>query len=185
MSNAIIENRWLTGADIDPESVRINKNGSFWLGDEFEPFLINPYTSGKVLCQEIPLPAARCPLSCHQIILIEIMRPQIYLLLAVLKGWQLILQAIRFTRCWKLQCRATLKKSLRIYQFDINTVSYNKVFYRYQLSAGTSIGDFVAVNEHEFLVLERNDAAAITDRLIKKVYLIDINQIDNAQFVHK
>ncbi len=113
------------------------------------------------------------------------MRPQIYLLLAVLKGWQLILQAIRFTRCWKLQCRATLKKSLRIYQFDINTVSYNKVFYRYQLSAGTSIGDFVAVNEHEFLVLERNDAAVITDRLIKKVYLIDINQIDNAQFVHK
>ena len=68
MSNAIIENRWLTGADIDPESVRINKNGSFWLGDEFEPFLINPYTSGKVLCQEIPLPAARCPLPaarCH------------------------------------------------------------------------------------------------------------------------
>ena len=31
----INEYRWLTGADIDPESVRIDKNGNLWFGTKF------------------------------------------------------------------------------------------------------------------------------------------------------
>ena len=180
VSDAIIENRWLTGADIDPESMRIDKNGSFWLGDEFGPFLINLDASGKVLRQEIPLPAVMSPDNPNRN-----NTPANLPSTGGFEGMAINPAGNTLYPMLETTVQGDPEKSLRIYQFDINTVSYNKVFYRYQLSAGTSIGDFVAVNEHEFLVLERNDATAITDRPIKKVYLIDINQIDNAKFVHK
>ena len=180
VSDAIIENRWLTGADIDPESVRIDKNGSFWLGDEFGPFLINLDASGKVLRQEIPLPAVMSPDNPNRN-----NTPANLPSTGGFEGMAINPAGNKLYPMLETTVQGDPEKSLRIYQFDINTVSYNKVFYRYQLSAGTSIGDFVAVNEHEFLVLERNDATAITDRPVKKVYLIDINQIDNAKFVHK
>ena len=77
------------------------------------------------------------------------------------------------------------EKSLRIYQFDIKNARYDKAFFRYQLNEGSSIGDFTAINAHEFLVLERNDATALADKPIKKIYLIDIAQLDKTGFVHK
>lgn len=51
----------MTGADLDQESVRIDKNGNFWLGEECGPFLINIDASGKVLLQEVPMPHAMLP----------------------------------------------------------------------------------------------------------------------------
>lgn len=77
------------------------------------------------------------------------------------------------------------EKSLRIYQFDIKNACYDKKFFRYQLGEGSSIGEFTAINTHEFLVLERNDATALAEKPIKKIYLIDIAQLDKTGFVHK
>ena len=180
VNKVIIENRWLTGADIDPESVRIDKTGTLWLGDEFGPFLINVDASGKVLRQEIPLPAVmsldnpnrnNAPANLPSTGGFEGM--------AINPAGDTLYPMLEST------VQDDPEKSLRIYQFDINTARYDKAFYRYLHSEGSSIGDFVAVNEHEFLVLERNDATAITDKPVNKVYLIDLNQIDDAQFVHK
>lgn len=180
VNKAIIENRWLTGADIDPESVRIDKNGKLWLGDEFGPFLINIDASGKVLRQEIPLPDVMSPDNPN--------RNNLAANLSSTGGFEgMAINPAGDTLYPMLEStvQGDTEKCLRIYQFDINTAHYSKEFYRYQLNEGTSIGDFVAVNEHEFLVVERNAATAINDKPFKKIYLIDINQVDNAQFVHK
>ena len=180
VNKAIIENRWLTGADIDPESVRIDKNGHFWLGDEFGPFLINLDTSGKVLRQEIPLPDVMSPDNPNRNNLSENLSSSGgFEGMAINPAGDMLYPMLEGT------VQGDPEKSLRIYQFDINTALYNKVFYRYHLNEGTSIGDFVAVNEHEFLVVERNDATAKSEKPFKKIYQIDISQIDNAQFVHK
>lgn len=180
VNKAIIDNRWLTGADIDPESVRIDKNGSLWLGDEFGPFLINIDAKGKVLRTEIPLPNVMTPDNPNLIT-----APANLASSGGFEGMAINPAGDKLYPMLESTVLGDPEKSLRIYQFAINSAQYDKAFFRYQLNDGTSIGDFVAVNEHEFLVLERNDATELTDNPIKKIYLIDIAKFDGAGFVYK
>ncbi len=53
--------RWLTGADLDPESFVRMPDESFWIGDEFGPFLVHVSATGKVLDAPIDLPGLRSP----------------------------------------------------------------------------------------------------------------------------
>jgi hypothetical protein len=53
--------RELTGGDLDPESFRIDREGTLWFGDEFGPFLLHTDLTGKVLEAPIPLPGVRGP----------------------------------------------------------------------------------------------------------------------------
>jgi hypothetical protein len=53
--------RLLTGFDFDIEAVRKDKNGNFWFGDEFGPFLVKTDATGKVLKQEFSLPGVFAP----------------------------------------------------------------------------------------------------------------------------
>ena len=53
--------RRLTGADFDPESVRRDKRGDFWFGDEFGPFILHTDATGRVLEAPIPLPGVQSP----------------------------------------------------------------------------------------------------------------------------
>jgi glycerophosphoryl diester phosphodiesterase len=48
--------RTLTGADFDIESIQLAPDGTFWLGDEFGPFLIHVDSGGVLLDAPIPLP---------------------------------------------------------------------------------------------------------------------------------
>ncbi len=178
----ISKNKWLTGADIDPESVRLDKNGSFWLGDEFGPFLIKLDVSGKVLRSEIALPdvisvdypnastATKANLDSTAGFEGMAINPSGDMLYPMLEGTVF----------------GDPEKTLRIYQFDVNTERYTDVLYRYQLDEqATSIGDFFAVNDHEFLVVERNAATKPADKPWKKVYRIDIRQINSENLLQK
>ena len=53
--------RLLTGADFDLESVRAAKDGSFWFGEEFGPFLLHTDATGRVLEAPVPLPGVQSP----------------------------------------------------------------------------------------------------------------------------
>jgi hypothetical protein len=53
--------RLLTGGDFDIESVRRDRGGSLWFGDEFGPFLLHTDATGKVLEAPIPLPDVKSP----------------------------------------------------------------------------------------------------------------------------
>jgi glycerophosphoryl diester phosphodiesterase len=41
--------RWLTGADLDPESLVVMPDGTLWMGDEFGPFLLHFTADGRLL----------------------------------------------------------------------------------------------------------------------------------------
>jgi glycerophosphoryl diester phosphodiesterase len=53
--------RWLTGADLDPESFVRMPDGSFWIGDEFGPFLVHVSATGSVLDAPVEVPGLRSP----------------------------------------------------------------------------------------------------------------------------
>ncbi len=59
--NHFSRERHLTGADFDIESMQRAKDGTFWFGDEFGPFLLHTDATGKVLEPPIPLPDLSSP----------------------------------------------------------------------------------------------------------------------------
>ncbi|MEP7202419.1 MAG: esterase-like activity of phytase family protein [Ilumatobacteraceae bacterium] len=48
--------RWLTGGDIDPESLQRDRSGDLWVGDEFGPWILHFDRSGRLLEAPISLP---------------------------------------------------------------------------------------------------------------------------------
>jgi glycerophosphoryl diester phosphodiesterase len=55
--------RLLTGADFDPESLQQAPDGTFWIGDEFGPFILHVNRNGRLLETPIAEPGLRSPQS--------------------------------------------------------------------------------------------------------------------------
>ncbi|VXB24666.1 esterase-like activity of phytase family protein [Aeromicrobium sp. 9AM] len=53
--------RQLTGDDFDIESVQRGHDGSFWIGDEFGPFLLHADSRGRLLSAAVPFPLGMSP----------------------------------------------------------------------------------------------------------------------------
>jgi hypothetical protein len=53
--------RILTGFDFDPESVEIGADGSFWIGEEFGPFLLHADRHGRLVEAPIAGPGVKSP----------------------------------------------------------------------------------------------------------------------------
>ncbi|MEP7019591.1 MAG: esterase-like activity of phytase family protein [Pseudonocardiales bacterium] len=53
--------RLLTGFDFDPESMEIGRDGTFWIGDEFGPFLLHTDRHGRLLDAPIAYPHVKAP----------------------------------------------------------------------------------------------------------------------------
>ena len=59
--NGNTKRRLLTGADFDIESLQRAKDGSFWIGEEFGPFLLHVSRTGRVLSAPVSFPLGRSP----------------------------------------------------------------------------------------------------------------------------
>jgi hypothetical protein len=53
--------RVLTGFDFDPESFQVAADGTFWIGEEFGPFLLHTDARGRLLQPPVPVPGVRSP----------------------------------------------------------------------------------------------------------------------------
>lgn len=53
--------RLLTGGDLDPESLARASDGTFWVGDEFGPFLLHFSADGRLLDPPYEIPGLRSP----------------------------------------------------------------------------------------------------------------------------
>ncbi|KAA0630785.1 phytase esterase, partial [Escherichia coli] len=59
--NQNTQERPLTGADFDPESMQRTANGDIWIGDEFGPYLLHFNAEGILQSPPIALPHPRKP----------------------------------------------------------------------------------------------------------------------------
>lgn len=76
------------------------------------------------------------------------------------------------------------ENALRIYEFDVESSSYTGLVGYYPTTDGNPIGDFTPINDTEFLIIER-DGGQGEDAEFKKVFKIDISQVDENGFVAK
>jgi glycerophosphoryl diester phosphodiesterase len=75
--------------------------------------------------------------------------------------------------------------SLRIYEFDVSSSAFEDLVRFYQMEAPNhAIGDFTPINEHEFLVIER-DGGQAAGAEFKKIFKVDLSEVNADGFVKK
>jgi len=183
---AIKSGRLLTGADFDIEAVRKDKNGNFWFGDEFGPFLVKTDATGKVLKQEFSLPGVYAPQNPYRN---GTAIPSNLGSSGGFEGMAINPAGDRLFTLLEGRVTGDPTKTLRINEFDIDTEAYTGNSWRYKLeNDGTAIGDMTAISDTEFLVIERNGNTATNPGAsgpFKRIYRIDTSIVDGSGNVSK
>ena len=182
ITNEDSEDRLLTGADFDVESVRRDAQGGLWFGDEFGPFLLHTDATGRVLEAPIPLPDIKSPenptLGAEE-------EPN----LRTSKGFEgMAISEDEGTLYPTLEgaLEDDQETSRRyVYEFDLGSKSYTGERWQYRVEApDNSIGDFTALGGSRFLVIERDNEQG-EEAGFKKVYEVDLNREDSEGYLVK
>jgi hypothetical protein len=180
---SIRSGRLLTGADLDVESVRQDKNGNLWFGDEFGPYLIKADANGVVQRREIALPGVFAPQNE------AVLNGSVSANLGGSGGFEGMAINASGDKLYTLLEKTVAgdpAKSLRINEFDIDAEAYTGTSFMYQLEAdGTAIGDMTAIDDHRFLVIERNGGTATSGTPFKKIFIADTTGVANGGFATK
>jgi hypothetical protein len=159
------KDRVLTGADFDIESVQRVKDGSYWIGDEFGPYLLHFDRAGRLLQAPIPLPGVRAPEN-----------PEGNPNLNSSKGFEGMAQSPDGRTLYPLlegTVAGDPAGALRFNEFDLAKQKYTGKIFTYQLEdPGNSIGDAIAVDDDRFLIIERDNGQGATAKF-KRVYMAD------------
>lgn len=209
------EQRYLTGADFDLESIQPLPDGSFMIGDEFGPFLI--HISGDGVIQRVietrldgqvlmspDHPALQVPASPTAGVPYRVRRSGGYEGMALTPDGQ-TLWALLEQPLFAANSDRSEGQFLRILEFSVPRMNWTGRSLRYRLEAGaTAIGDFNFIDATRALVIERDNgegdpglACAQGVRpsaqqpcfplpaRFKRVYLVDMAQTDADGFVRK
>jgi hypothetical protein len=194
---SIRANRLLTGADFDIESIRRAADGTLWFGDEFGPYLIHTDAKGRVLEAPIPLPNFRrfpSTLGGTEInpLIQAVSNPQRTLTanLADSGGFEgMALNASR-TKLYALLEKSVagdpVRERLLINEFSLAARKYTGKTFGYIMdNASNAIGDFTALTDTQFLIIERDggqgdasDPRFTNPARFKRIFKIDLRRVD-------
>lgn len=185
------EQRTLTGADFDPESFQQTPDGTFWIGDEFGPYLLHVDALGNLLDKPFALPYPE-PLA-----MLSRGRPTIqtadnadFFALPTRedrerlanqgdsRGLEGLAMNSSGTKLYTLLEGAMTDDpiSTRVFlqEFDLITRQFTTNYWFYPLEhPDHAIGEIVALDDYKFLVLER-DRGQGADAQFKRVYRVNI-----------
>jgi hypothetical protein len=207
--------RFLTGGDFDLESIQPMADGTFWIGEEFGPYLIHVDAQGRVLrvvetmLDGQPLrspdhPAQAVPASPTQGVPYQVRRSG---------GYEGMAQSPDGSRLYALLEQPLFRagtdqpegRFLRILDLDTARGAWTGRNLRYRLEDGaTAIGDFNMIDDRRALVIERDNGEgdpglacaqgtqSTAERpcfplpaRFKRVYLVDLGAVDADGFVRK
>jgi hypothetical protein len=197
--------RLLTGFDLDPESLVRAPDGTFWISEEFGPFLLHVAADGRVLEAPIPFPGVRTPQ--NPFLNLSDRRHPERPTLAASRGPEGLAISPDGSKLYALLEGAVAgddPQTLRIFIFDISNRTFTgHLKYRLEMPSQTvnlaalvdasgarvypeavappsgpvSIGELKAVNDHQMLIIERDNLGDdLAPPRFKKVFLIDLSQ---------
>ncbi|MER5326193.1 esterase-like activity of phytase family protein [Streptosporangium roseum] len=165
--------RKLTGADFDVESIVRTLDGTYWIGDEFGPFLLHFSPTGRLLEAPVSLPDVKAPENPF----LDGGQPN----LGRSKGFEGMARSVDGRRLYPLlegTVTGDPSGSLRMHEFDLRRQTYTGKRWTYRLdSPDNAIGDMIAVDRNRFLVIERDNLQGDAART-KRIYLVDTRDQD-------
>lgn len=164
--NGATDERLLTGADFDIESVVRLRDGSFLVGEEFGPFLLHFDTDGVLLDAPVPLPGVQSP----QNPFLGGAQPT----LPASKGFEATAYDGRRYAYPVLEGALVAEadqRVRRIHQLDTRTMRWTGRTWTYRtVEAANLVGDAFMTGPDRMLVLERDNfggAQAVTKRVVE------------------
>ncbi|MET0468012.1 MAG: esterase-like activity of phytase family protein [Aeromicrobium sp.] len=170
--NETTSDRLLTGDDLDIESVQRAKDGTFWIGDEFGPFLIHVDARGRVLSAPVSSPLGKSPQ--HPDLGTEKPSTQ------QSGGFEAVAQSADRRHLYPITENGLVgdpdKRRRVITEFDTRTGRYTDRTWSYRAdSDGGLVADAQITTRGTLLVLERDNGDGPT-ALTKKVYAVDLGK---------
>lgn len=169
--------RLLTGADLDPESVRRADDGTFWFGDEFGPFLLHADATGKVLAAPFAPPGEQSPQNPY-------LASRDRWTIPASRGFEAMAGSIDGRRLYPMLEGARRDDNERhrrvIMEFDLRKPRFTGRTWSYRTDADfpdAVIGDMTSLGDQRFVLIERDDEQGAAARQ-KKIYAIDLRRRD-------
>ena len=174
--------RQLTGGDFDIESMREDRHGDLWFGDEFGPWLLHTDASGRLLEPPIELPGVSSP-----------QNPPV----APFNPSPTLRRSQGFEGMAISPDRRTLYPMLEgaliadpdqlrrfINEYEIGS-GYTGRRWQYRMeSTANAIGDFTQLDRHRFVVIERDNEQGAAAQF-KRIYLVDFRDVGPEGFLRK
>lgn len=198
--------RLLTGADFDPESLVVARDGSLWVGEEFGPFLLHFDATGRLLAPPIPVPDPRPGKDPAQDLIRSPDNPFLSppqpgvaqgATLSRTNGFENMTLSADGARLYALlegPLAGDPADRLLILEFDLASERFTGRSWAYRLTAPVltvqghsepaAVRDMATVNDSEFLVIE-GDAGHGPQAQYKKIFRINLTQQDTAGYVVK
>jgi glycerophosphoryl diester phosphodiesterase len=173
--NGATPERLLTGGDFDIESLVRAPDGTFWIGEEFGPFLLHVSATGKVLQAPVPFPDGMSPQNPY-------LTPGQPTRIGGSRGFEAMGGSVDGKHLYPILEGAFLddadQRRRWIYEFDTASGRYTGKRWAYQVDEATNfVGDAFTVKKNRLLVDERDNydgAAAV----FKRIYEIDLKDTD-------
>lgn len=192
--------RLLTGQDFDPESIQRAADGTYWIGDEFGPYLLHFDKDGVLLDAPIALPNPLQPgkelrspqnqLNKTNINYVEPLTQQS----GGFEGMALSKDGRYLYPLLEKPLKNATKRQLIISQFDLEKKAYTGKYYLFDLNdKATAIGDFQLYDHQSGVIIERDDSEnkmegykklihvklGESGQSIQREELVDLMKIDN------
>ncbi|MBI5104986.1 MAG: esterase-like activity of phytase family protein, partial [Solirubrobacterales bacterium] len=163
--------RLLTGGDFDIESVRVAKDGTLWVGEEFGPFLLHADATGRLLEAPIALPGVTSPDNpAADPAAANLARSNGF------EGMALSRDGKRLYPVLEGPVAGDDPALRRVYEFDVRTRAYTGRQWTYRVGdPGYLVSDFTALDEHRLVALERDNFQGAAARH-KQGFVVDLRR---------
>jgi len=169
----------------DPEAVRVGKDGTYYVSDEYGPYIYQFDPTGKRIGQiqlpskfAVPNPNADANTELGNVMGRQTNRGMEGLAITPDGRYVVGLMQNALIQDEGLSGLDRLGINNRLVKIDTTTGETQEFFYQLDgISSGRGANEIVAVNDHQFLVLERDNRTFNNNpaSVIKKLYLIDTN----------
>jgi hypothetical protein len=166
--------RLLTGLDADPESLVTMPDDSFWIGDEFGPWLLHFSADGELLAPPVELPdnvrSIDHPLAITRADIPRLPHSRGLEAMDLASDNQTLVSILEGT------VGGDPAKTLRVQRYDTAAGKWLSPTLIYELDAdSTSVTDMSLIEGNRFVVIERDDQQGDAARA-KRVYAIDLDR---------
>jgi glycerophosphoryl diester phosphodiesterase len=166
--------RFLTGADADPESLVAMPDDTFWIGDEFGPWLLHFSVDGELLAAPVELPDATYSVD-HPLVIARGATAKIEHSRGV-EAMDLAGDNRTLVTILESTVAGDPAKHLRVQRYDTAAGKWLPGTLIYELDPDTvSVTDISRIEGNRFVVIERDDQEGDAAKA-KRVYSIDLDK---------